>query len=582
MTRLATIRKDRCNPQGCGGHLCIKVCPINRTGKECIVKGSDNKPLIDEGLCTGCGICPNRCPFDAISIINLPEELKTSPIHRYGPNDFALYSLPMPLFGKVVGIIGKNGIGKSTAIQILAGALEPNLGKDSAELSEVFEFFKGTEMQIFFEKFKDGDVKVAYKPQNIDQIAKAASGKVIDMLKKVDETGKIDYICKELSIDKILENEISTLSGGEMQRLAIAATVLKKANVFIFDEPTSYLDIKQRLRIAKFIKELATEDVAVLVIEHDLIALDYMADLVHIMYGKENAFGVVSLPKAARTGINIYLDGYMREENIRFRDSKIVFDVKPPMEEGHIKELTTWPRLEKKVGNFQLVAEEGTVNRHETVGVLGENGIGKTTFVKLLAGVVKPDTGEVAEIDVAYKPQYLQTDSDDLVIVFLERSIRKYTNEIINPLNLKPLFSRKLSELSGGQLQRVYIAKALGEKASLVLLDEPSAHLDVEQRLFISKIIRNVAEHRGYSVLVVDHDLVFLDYLSNRLLVFEGEPAKHGECKGPFSMEQGMNSLLKDVEITLRRDPDSKRPRINKLDSQKDSEQKKSGNYYYA
>jgi ATP-binding cassette, sub-family E, member 1 len=152
----------------------------------------------------------------------------------------------------------------------------------------------------------------------------------------------------------------------------------------------------------------------------------------------------------------------------------------------------------------------------------------------------------------------------------------------VKPLGLTPLLTKKLNELSGGELQRVAIARALSQKADLVLLDEPSAYLDVEQRLIVSKIIRGIAEMKALSVLVVDHDLVFLDYLSNRLLVFDGKPAVHGTANGPFSMEEGMNRLLKDVGITLRRELESGRPRINKPGSQKDSEQKRSGKYYYA
>ena len=152
MTRIAVIKKEKCNPQGCGNYLCARLCPVNRMGEECITK-VDGKAQIDERLCTGCGICQNRCPFKAISIINLPEELKQKPIHRYGKNQFELFNLPTPIFGKVVGVLGVNGIGKSTAVKILAKVLTPNLGGDKeASFDELLEFFKGSEAQSFVEK----------------------------------------------------------------------------------------------------------------------------------------------------------------------------------------------------------------------------------------------------------------------------------------------------------------------------------------------------------------------------------------------------------------------------------------------
>jgi len=585
MTRIAVIQKEKCNPVGCGGYLCIRVCPVNKMGEECIIQGDDNKPRINEELCTGCGICPNRCPFDAISIINLPEELDKPPIHQYGENGFHLYSLPTPIFGKVVGIVGVNGIGKSTAIKILAGVLEPNLGKldsNKTDYKELINYFKGTEAQIFFEKVKDNKIKISYKPQNVDLIPKKVKGKVKDLLKKVDERKKLKDIARELQIENILDNDIGKISGGELQRVAIAATVLKKANLYIFDEPSSYLDIKQRLRIAKFIKDLADERTSVMVIEHDLIVMDYMADLIHIMYGKEGCYGIVSQLKAAKAGINSYLEGYIREDNIRFRDHRIKFEVKALAKKGKEHLLTYWLSMEKKLGKFKLEATEGDINRHEIVGIIGENGIGKTSFVKLLAGVDKPDIGKIeSKVVVSYKPQKLEADSDEMVVNVLQDAIKKYSNDIINPLNIKDLFMKKLNELSGGELQKVSIALALSKKCDLCLLDEPSAYIDVEQRLVVSKVIKNVAEHKGMSVMVVDHDLLFIDYLSDRLIVFEGEPAINGIEKGPFSMEEGMNSLLKDVEISLRRDEDSGRPRINKPGSVKDRVQKSKGKYYY-
>ena len=584
MVRIAIINKEKCSSKECGDFVCKRVCPVNRQGKECIVTSFDHKAQINEELCIGCGICVPKCPFKAIDIINLPESLKYDPIHRFGKNQFALFSLPTPVMGKVVGIIGRNGIGKSTAIKILAGILKPNLGKEKeASYKEIIEFFKGTETHAFFEKVRDEEIKISYKPQNVDLISKTAKGIVEDLLKKVDEKGIFDKIVELLELKNILKNNIKEISGGELQRVAIAATVLRKANLYIFDEPTSYLDIKQRLKVAEFIRTLADEKTAVLVIEHDLIALDYMTDIVHIMYGKQGCFGVVALPRATKTAINTYLEGYLKDENVRFRDKKILFDIKAPSTIKKSNMMTSWPKLSKQLGKFKLEANEGTIMRKEIIGILGENGIGKTTFVKLLSGVEKPDHGKIElSVKVSYKPQYLNSESDELVMVVLADAIRKHKSDIIAPLDIEPLLDKQINQLSGGELQRVAIAEALAKDCNLVLLDEPSAYLDVEQRLILSKIISDIVPLRGISVLVVDHDLLFLDYLSEKLMVFNGTPAIHGVANGPFTMEDGINKLLKEVSITMRRDEFSGRPRINKEGSVKDREQKSKGKYYYS
>ena len=580
MVRIAVIDKDKCNPEKCGW-LCYRVCPINKTGKNCIIK--DKKPIIDEKLCTGCGICQNRCPFNAITIVNLPEQLD-KPIHRYGRNGFALYNLPIPIPGKIVGIIGKNGIGKTTAINILSGLIEPNLGKEKAEFNEIIKYFKGSEMQKFLEDLKKGNIKTSYKPQMVDSISRTYSGNIIDLLRRItNDDEKINEIANQLEIRDILNNDIKHISGGELQRVAIAATALKEANLYIFDEPTSYLDVKQRINVARFIRNIAEKGNSVVVVEHDLIILDYMADIIHIMYGKPSVYGVVSLPRAVRTGINAYLSGYLKQENIRFRDKKIDISTTPSHEKNILSNdiIVSWNNIEKTLDGFKLDAPKGDIRKYDVVGVLGENGIGKTTFVKMIAGIIKQDKGEINKtVSVSYKPQYLKA-SDRLVKDILKETIEKYKNEIILPLEIESLFNRKLNELSGGELQRVAIALCLTNDADLYLFDEPSAYLDVEQRLVVSKIIKDFVEKHDKSSLVVDHDIVFIDYISKRLIVFSGKPARHGLLEGPFDMEKGMNKFLSKLNITMRRDLESKRPRINKLNSQKDLEQKKEGRYYY-
>jgi len=584
MARIAIVKRERCKGGIDCPYICMSACPVNRSGKQCILVGEkDKKIIIDEELCIGCGICPKKCPYEAIDIINLPHELDKPPVHRYGRNGFHLYNLPIPIFGKVVGIVGRNGIGKTTALKILAGLIKPNMGNEKeADYKQIIDFFKGTEAQTFFEKLRDGKIKVAYKPQAVDLIPKQFEGKVIELLKKADEKNILKEIAEKLEITNILENDIKEISGGELQKIAIAATVLKKANFYIFDEPTSYLDIKQRIKISRFIKELANSETAVMVVEHDLIILDYMADLIHIAYGKEGCYGIISLPKSVKNGINIYLEGYLKEENIRFRDKPIKFFAKPPAESAKETILCSWNGIIKKLGNFEIKAEKGDIKKPEVVGIVGENGIGKTTFVKILAGVLKPDSGNILkEVKVSYKPQYISSDSEEIVANVLREAIAKYEIQLIRPLDIKPLLMKKIKELSGGELQKVAIAECLSKDAELFLLDEPSAYLDVEQRLTVSKVIKDIVESRQASCLVVDHDLLFIDYLSERLLVFAGIPAKKGDAKGPFSMQEGMNIFLTDLNITMRRDIENSRPRINKPGSQMDVKQKEEGKLYY-
>ncbi|UCF09111.1 MAG: ribosome biogenesis/translation initiation ATPase RLI [Thermoplasmata archaeon] len=586
--RIAVLMRDRCQPKRCSLE-CHKYCPKVRTGDETIVMGEDGKPIISEELCPGCGICIHKCPFEAIRIVGLPEELEEDLVHQFGKNAFRLFRLPTPKEGRVIGLLGPNAIGKTTIINILSGNLIPNLGDYESEPSwdPVLEHYAGTEVSNHLKKLADGSVRTSLKPQYVDKIPKLYEEQVDTLLKKSDEIGQLDRVIAGLDLEGCLDRRTSDLSGGELQRLTIAATMLKEADIYFFDEPSSYLDIYQRLSVAKAIRELSRVK-QVIVIEHDLAVLDFLGDEVYLMYGSEGAYGIIAHPRVVRSAINTYLSGYMREENIRFRDTEIHFETHAPRTGWDTPMLIEFGELEKAFNGFVLETRAGKVNSGEVVGVVGRNSTGKTTFVKMLAGLILPTKGSLnTQVKVSYKPQYLKPDFEGSVRELFLTKVGKefesgfYQSEIFHPLNLKALLDSLIPSLSGGELQRVAIALCLMTEADMYLIDEPSAYLDSSQRMVAARTIRRVMEKSGKSSLIVDHDVYFIDLVSDSIMVFGGEPSRHGISEGPFHLREGMNKFLQNVGITFRRDPDTKRPRINKLDSVLDREQKAKGEYYY-
>jgi ATP-binding cassette subfamily E protein 1 len=583
--RIAVVHKDLCHSRKCGTE-CILYCPRVRTGDETVLLDEEGKAVISEELCVGCGICVKKCPFEAIDIITLPEELEY-PTHRYGPNSFVLYGLPAPVEGKVTGVIGANGIGKSTAMKILSGQISPNLGIFDTEVNwdEVLKKYTGTELFEYLQRLSKGSVRASVKPQYIDVIPKVFQGKVWDLLKTTDERGALDRYLDILSLRQILDQEIANLSGGELQRVALAAALARNADFYFLDEVTPYLDIYQRMAAASAIRELAAEKPIVL-IEHDIAILDMLADTVHVAYGKPAVFGIITRPKGVRIGINQYLEGFLTEENVRFRDYQVTFEIRAHKDGAQRQPLLEIPEMKRSFDRFALTVQPGEIFAGEVIGVVGQNGIGKSTFAKLLAGVEKPDSGSMeTSVRISYKPQYLKGDTSDTVEFFLRQIAKNfdsatYQHDIIEGLTLQSILQLPVNTLSGGELQRVAIAACLSKPADLYVLDEPSAHLDVEQRVRLTKVFRSQVEGKEAAILVIDHDIYVIDIISERLLVFDGEPGVRGEAKGPFDMRTGMNMFLSQLGVTFRRDM-SGRPRINKPESYLDREQKSKGEYYY-
>ncbi|KAM1888869.1 hypothetical protein ACFX13_046934 [Malus domestica] len=361
-TRIAILNTDKCKPNKCNQQLstrkkCIEVTPTSKSAS------------ISEELCTGCGICVHKCPFKAIQIINLPKALDKETTHRYGPYHFKLHRLPVPRPGEVLGLVGTNGIGKSTALKNLSGSSNPNLGRfnNPPDWQEILTYFPGSELQSYFIRLLPDKLKAVIKPQYTDHIPKVIEGSVGEILKQKDKRRMMEELCLDLELYMVLDRNVGELSGGELQ---------------------SYLDVKQRLKAARVIRSLIRPDSYVIVVEHDLSILDYLSDHRCCLYGKPGAYGVVTPPFSVREGINIFFSGFVPTENLRFRDESLTFKVSETpreiYEETETCELYRYPSMTKNLGEFKLHVIEGEFTDSQIIVMLGENGTGKTTFIRML------------------------------------------------------------------------------------------------------------------------------------------------------------------------------------------------------
>lgn len=428
-------------------------------------------------------------------------------------------------------------------------------------------------------------------------------GNVGDVLEQKDQRGVRAFLLRELDLEQVTDRNVENLSGGELQRFAIAVVAAQKADVYMVDEPSSYLDVRQRLKAAQVIRALLAIDNFVIVVEHDLSVLDYLSDFICCLYGKPGAYGVVTMPFGVREGINIFLAGFVPTENLRFRDESLTFRMaeQSASAEEDAKKFArfSYPRMTKTQGSFKLTVEAGEFTDSEILVMLGENGTGKTTFIRMLAGMLPPDAGggggedgegdavELPQFRVSYKPQKISPKFEGTVRQLLHKRIREaylhpqFVSDVMKPMNIDPLMDQEVQVLSGGELQRVAIALALGTPADIYLIDEPSAYLDSEQRIVASKVIKRFIMHAKKTAFVVEHDFIMATYLADRVVVYEGEASKRATARAPQPLLPGMNLFLSNLDITFRRDPTNFRPRINKLNSTKDREQKDAGTFYY-
>ncbi|MHA1971782.1 MAG: ribosome biogenesis/translation initiation ATPase RLI [Candidatus Hodarchaeales archaeon] len=594
MKKKTVVIRDRCSPDSCN-YRCINLCPVNITGKKSRpvivpkaikLKGNSVIPTVIDKHCINCGVCVNACFRRAIKVVNVPGDMTSwTPTHEYFDSGFRLYGLPVLNQGIVTGIIGQNGIGKSTLLSILAGKFKPNAGvKSDGFFNKFLEGLSTPGMARFLSDVSTSNLKVAFKEQNLNSLKQRAnSARELFNEIEIENPEIIDIV----GIRSLLDKKLDQTSGGELQRIAIARTLMQPADIYLLDEPATYLDVKQRLLLAKLFKLKEKNDRYILVVEHDISVLDYWSDLIHILWGEPHVYGVVSRALSVKKGLNSFLTGWLKEENIHFRPRVISFKRTAKDRDLSQHQRIEWPEMTVNLGDFTLDIEAGQVYLGEIVTIIGENGLGKTTFANVISGKL-PGFSRI-HATISFKPQQITKDFDISVEEFLRQTTEKYLNtkywqiNLLKPLGIAHFLKRQMNELSGGENQRVFIAACLARDADLYILDEPSAFLDALERTKIASVIRNQTKRNpNCAVVSIEHDIQLADFTGDRVMMFEGVPTIKGHVSPPLPKKEGMNTFLKSLNITFRRDPETGRARINKPNSQMDKSQKEMGEYYYS
>jgi ATP-binding cassette subfamily E protein 1 len=319
-------------------------------------------------------------------------------------------------------------------------------------------------------------LKAAIKVQYVERFAAfeqvTSDALVADVLAQKDEKHASAEIAQELDLAHLMNRKLSVLSGGELQRLAIACLCVQKADIYMVDEPSAYLDIRQRCRAAQVIRSALSDTSRIVVVEHDLAVLDYVSDLVCCLWGSPGAYGAVSAPFGSSEGINNFLDGFIPTENLRIREEPLVFRTAKDHDESVVERsrASLYPAMSKvfheestEDGKFKLDIDAGSFAESEIIVMLGENGTGKSTFIKILAGKIKCDSEDGEQLEdlaVSCKPQMFipkyQGTVRQLLLEKIQNSILdpQFQSDVVKPMQVDKMMDLEVQTLSGGQLLR--------------------------------------------------------------------------------------------------------------------------------
>lgn len=445
-----------------------------------------------------------------------------------------------------VGIIGINGTGKSTLLKILAGKEEPDEG--TVIMGRNLRIGYLPQNPVFPESF---DALTAALP-----LASDISGDPMDY-----EADAKSMLTK-LGITKLSQN-ITELSGGQRKRIALVRTLLTPSDILILDEPTNHLDSAMAEWLESFLKNTKS---ALIMITHDRYFLDSVVNrIVEIDKGKLYSYNCNYLGylerKAQREEIEMATErkrqSLLRVEiawmqrGARARSTKqkahiaryeALRDTKAPVRDNSVEMASVSSRLGKTTVELEHITksygDRTLINdfsyiflRDDRIGIIGPNGCGKSTLMKIIGGTVKPDTGTVTigqTVKIGYFSQENEALEENMRVIDYVRSGAEYIRQPDGSLiTASAMLERFLfpgdmqyaliKKLSGGEKRRLYLLRILMEAPNVLFLDEPTNDLDIATLT----ILEDYLDHFDGIVAVVSHDRYFLDRVVRRIFSYE-------------------------------------------------------------
>ncbi|MGH2305533.1 ribosomal protection-like ABC-F family protein [Campylobacter taeniopygiae] len=496
--------------------------------------------------------------------------------------------------GEKIAIIGKNGEGKSTFLKVLFGVLNLDSGrvirqnrKSIAMLSQNVNFHANlsvrdaikqelSEIYTALEEYKKLYLKLEKNPENKEYL------KQMDLIMALIESKdawnievKINRVLKEFDLLKYIDRLVSTLSGGEIRRVGLCILILKNPDILLLDEPTNHLDVYMTSFLENLLKE---SKMCVIFISHDRYFIDAIADqCVEIENGKLSVFKggyanylerkaqiLESLTKSHETllkqlkseeewlrrGVKARLkrnEGRkerilkMREEakknpgaikRLRLEISRSTLNFNTDKVMNRKKILFEIKKVSKSIEDKILFRDfSARILQGERIAIVGKNGCGKSTFLKMLLGQIKQDDGEIkrGEIKIGYFDQARDLVNSDKTLLEIfcpnggdrvqvrDKNMHVY-GYLKNFLFPKEFLDKNVSVLSGGEKNRVALALLFTQTYDILVLDEPTNDLDISTINILEEYLLNFEG----AILFVSHDRYFVDKIANKIYAFEG------------------------------------------------------------